>query len=95
MLGLVLVAFGLYNIIRPKLPTPGSEKLSYVFGFVAGILGGAYNTNGPPAVIYGALRDWSPESYRATLQEYFISDGNHMTIGGRDLEPQDRRRRWG
>jgi uncharacterized membrane protein YfcA len=75
VLGVVLVAFGLYSLIRPNLPTLGSEKLSYVFGFVAGILGGAYNTNGPPVVVYGALRDWSPESFRATLQGYFFPTG--------------------
>ena len=75
VLGVVLVAFGLYSLVRPNLPTLGSEKLSYVFGFVAGILGGAYNTNGPPVVVYGALRDWSPESFRATLQGYFFPTG--------------------
>jgi hypothetical protein len=75
VLGVVLVAFGLYSLVRPNLPTLGSEKLSYVFGFVAGILGGAYNTNGPPVVVYGALRDWSPEGFRATLQGYFFPTG--------------------
>jgi uncharacterized membrane protein YfcA len=80
MLGVVLVAFGLYSLVRPNLPTLGSEKLSYVFGFVAGILGGAYNTNGPPVVIYGALRDWSPESFRATLQGYFFPTGAMILV---------------
>ena len=28
--------------------------------------------NGPPLVIYGALRRWSPERFRATLQGYFL-----------------------
>jgi hypothetical protein len=28
--------------------------------------------NGPPLVIYGALRRWSPEHFRATLQGYFL-----------------------
>ena len=28
--------------------------------------------NGPPLVIYGSLRHWSPEHFRATLQGYFL-----------------------
>ena len=28
--------------------------------------------NGPPLVVYGALRRWSPEQFRATLQGYFL-----------------------
>ena len=28
--------------------------------------------NGPPLVIYGALRRWSPQYFRATLQGYFL-----------------------
>ena len=28
--------------------------------------------NGPPLVIYGTLRRWSPQHFRATLQAYFL-----------------------
>jgi uncharacterized membrane protein YfcA len=28
--------------------------------------------NGPPLVIYGSLRGWSPQRFRATLQGYFL-----------------------
>jgi uncharacterized protein len=41
-------------------------------GFVAGILGGAYGMNGPPLVIYGTLRNWTAQHFRATLQAYFL-----------------------
>jgi hypothetical protein len=36
------------------------------------MLGGAYGMNGPPLVIYGTLRRWSAEQFRATLQGYFL-----------------------
>ena len=36
------------------------------------MLGGAYGMNGPPLVVYGTLRRWSPERFRATLQGYFL-----------------------
>ena len=28
--------------------------------------------NGPPLVLYGSLRGWSPQHFRATLQGYFL-----------------------
>lgn len=79
-LGVLLIAFGLYNLIAPKLPTFRNEKLAYVFGLIAGVLGGAYNTSGPPVVVYGTLRGWSPDSFRMTLQVYFLSTGGMILI---------------
>lgn len=43
-----------------------------VCGFIAGILGGAYGINGPPLAIYGSLRRWTAQHFRATLQAYFL-----------------------
>ncbi len=48
------------------------DGLVWLFGFGAGVLGGAYGMNGPPLVAYGALRRWSPDRFRATLQGYFL-----------------------
>jgi len=28
--------------------------------------------NGPPLVVYGTLRRWPPDQFRATLQSYFL-----------------------
>jgi uncharacterized membrane protein YfcA len=80
VLGIVLIGFGLYNLISPKLPHLRNEKLSYLFGFGAGILGGAYNANGPLVVVYSALRRWSPGNFRATLQGYFFPTGFTVLI---------------
>lgn len=57
------------------------KRSSYVFGFLAGVLGGAYNTSAPPVVIYGTLRRWPPDKFRATLQGYFIPTGFFVLIG--------------
>jgi uncharacterized protein len=46
--------------------------MAWMFGFAAGILGGAYGMNGPPLVVYGSLRRWAPGHFRATLQAYFL-----------------------
>jgi hypothetical protein len=72
VLGAILVGYGLYNLISPRLPHLRSEAFSWPFGLASGILGGAFNSNGPPIVIYGSLRRWPPGSFRATLQGVFL-----------------------
>jgi uncharacterized membrane protein YfcA len=52
-----------------------------IFGFFGGVLGAAYNTQAPPIVIYGALRGWPPEMFRATLQGYFLPTGLAILVG--------------
>jgi uncharacterized protein len=73
-LGLVIVAFSVYSLAaRSKLHLERDHPLWLVgAGFCAGVLGGAYGMNGPPLAVYGALRRWSPQHFRATLQEYFL-----------------------
>jgi hypothetical protein len=48
---------------------------------MAGVLGGAYNTNGPPIIIYGVLTRWTPDQMRATLQGYFLPAGILILAG--------------
>ncbi len=72
LLGLILILYGLYNLLAPGMPHLRRERYAFPFGFIAGILGGAYNTSAPPVVIYGNLRRWSPAYFRATMQFYFV-----------------------
>ena len=72
LLGIVLVGYGLYNLLRPGLPALRHEGWAFPFGLVAGILGSAYNTSGPPVIIYGTMRRWPPDTFRATLQGFFL-----------------------
>jgi uncharacterized membrane protein YfcA len=71
ILGAFIIVFALYSLTgrKPEIP---SDKLAPLFGFVAGILGGAYGMNGLPLVVYGVLRRWTPAQFRATLQGYFL-----------------------
>ena len=41
-------------------------------GFLGGILGGAYNTTGPPVIIYGNCRGWPPAEFKGNLQAFFL-----------------------
>ncbi|HOI30769.1 MAG TPA: sulfite exporter TauE/SafE family protein [Melioribacteraceae bacterium] len=80
ILGILLILFGIYYLANDNLPYLKTERMSVPFGFLAGILGGAYNTNGPPTVIYGVLRRWPPEKFRATLQGIFFPTGLIITL---------------
>lgn len=72
ILGVFIVAFALYSLTGRTHRELHNDRLAPIFGFTAGILGGAYGMNGPPLVIYGVLRRWTPAQFRATLQGYFL-----------------------
>jgi uncharacterized membrane protein YfcA len=72
MLGFLITAYALYALIGFRLPVLGHSVWSWIFGFLGGLLGGAYNTSGPPAVIYGNCRQWSPQEFKSNLAGYFM-----------------------
>jgi uncharacterized membrane protein YfcA len=72
LLAVVIMAFSTYCLAARRPPELKDDRLAWLFGFVAGVLGGAYGMNGPPLVVYGTLRRWSAEHFRATLQGYFL-----------------------
>jgi len=81
VLGVVIIAYAAYGLCAPRLPRLASRHWAYPFGFVAGILGGAYNTDGPPVVIYGSCRGWEPAAFKCHLQGFFMFDGALIILG--------------
>jgi uncharacterized membrane protein YfcA len=73
-LATVIIAFSAYSLIGRNPPELRHDNRLWMLicGFIAGILGGAYGMNGPPLAIYGAMRRWSAQHFRATLQGYFL-----------------------
>jgi uncharacterized protein len=73
-LGVIIILFALYSLLGRTSLQLHTDNRAWLFvsGFFAGVLGGAYGMNGPPLVIYGALRRWSAQHFRATLQGYFL-----------------------
>ena len=86
-LGIFLVVYGIYSLIKPRLFQSKSRLWlnkpiwSIPFGFAAGMFGSAYNMNGVPIVVYGTLRDWKPEIFRKTLQAHFLVSSSLIIIG--------------
>ena len=73
-LAIFIMAFATYSLLGSKPPELKQDSKAWLLGcgFVAGVFGGAYGMNGPPLVIYGAMRRWSAQHFRATLQGYFL-----------------------
>lgn len=71
-LGVLLISFSLYNLRRPWLPQLRGYSMTWLCGVLGGVLGGAFNTMGPPLVIYGTLRRWPATMFRTTLQSVFL-----------------------
>lgn len=72
VLAVLIIAFSGYSLFRGTNRTLTDDRFAWLFGFSAGVLGGAYGMNGPPLAIFGSLRGWSPQHFRATLQAYFL-----------------------
>ncbi|HXC46811.1 MAG TPA: sulfite exporter TauE/SafE family protein [Candidatus Sulfotelmatobacter sp.] len=73
-LAVVIIAFSIYSLLgrAPLELKQDSRGWLMTCGFLAGVLGGAYGMNGPPLVVYGSMRRWSAQHFRATLQGYFL-----------------------
>jgi len=75
ILGLVLVVYASYSLLQPKARRVLSRGWAYPAGFLAGCFGGAYNTPGPPVIVYGSMRQWPRDEFRAVLQALFFLNG--------------------
>ena len=73
-LAILIITFATYSLLGSKPPELKQDSRVWLLGcgLVAGVFGGAYGMNGPPLVIYGAMRRWSAQHFRATLQGYFL-----------------------
>jgi uncharacterized protein len=73
-LAALIITFSAYSLSGSTPLELRSDHRAWLllFGFAAGVLGGAFGMNGPPLVIYGSMRRWSAQHFRATLQAYFL-----------------------
>jgi uncharacterized membrane protein YfcA len=72
VLGLVIAGYAVYALLGLKLPQLENAMWAYAAGLVGGMLGGAYNTSGPPVIVYADCRRWSPDVFKSNLQGYFV-----------------------
>lgn len=74
VLGLLLLAYAPYELWRStrstddQAPAQPPAWAPYLAGATSGLLGGAYNTNGPPLILYAVTRRWPKHVFKATIQ---------------------------
>lgn len=81
-LGVVLVVWGGSRLVveaRGGIPPgagadhPGPGRgWGLLAGAVGGVIGGAFNTGGPPVILYATARRWDPAAFKANLQVVFL-----------------------
>lgn len=72
ILGILIVLYSLYALLKLRLPSLERNVWPYGFGFVSGVVGGAYNVAGPLVIIYGNCRNWQPKEFKGNLQGFFL-----------------------
>lgn len=73
LLGLVIALYALYALTGFHLPELKHPAWAWLFGLFSGLLGGAYNTSGPPVIVYGNCRRWSPQEFKSNLSGFFLA----------------------
>lgn len=81
ILGLALIGYSLHALMGKRLPQSDHFSLPWLAGFLGGMLGGAYNTAGPPMILYADTQDWPPERFKSNLQGFFIFNSAQVLIG--------------
>ena len=80
VLGAVIAGYALYALVGFRLPELRHPLWAWLTGLASGMLGGAYNTAGPPVVIYGNCRRWSPQEFKSNLSGFFIVNSLMVVI---------------
>lgn len=67
-LGVLLIGYALYSLLNLRLPEIRQPGWGFGVGLASGVLSGAYNTGGPPMVIYGTCLRWESAKFKANMQ---------------------------
>lgn len=81
ILGILLIFISSFRIFYKGNIEIKKDWVGIPFGFIGGILGGAFNVSGPAVVVYGTLKKWPPKKFIATIQAYFLPT-NIMALTG-------------
>lgn len=92
LLSFILLSYGAFEMWRGRhsqdvVPLPSEPVnshrnwiVSWFVGLVAGMLGGAYATDGPPLIVFGALKRWPKETFKSILQSCFLVNAAFIVL---------------
>jgi uncharacterized membrane protein YfcA len=81
ILGVIITGYSLFALFNVRLPQMTNPAWGYGVGFLAGLLGGAYNTSGPPVIVYGNCRRWERDEFKSNLQGFFLFTSIVIALG--------------
>lgn len=83
ILGVLIILYVFYRIYQPEITPmdPAPKPLTWTAGFASGLLTGAYNSPGPPVVIFGDACCWEKDRFRVNLQTFFIFCSTLTLVG--------------
>jgi len=79
VLGIVISGYAIYALAGFRLPELTHPLWAWGTGLVSGMLGGAYNTSGPPVVMYGNCRRWNAGEFKSNLSGFFVINSIMVT----------------
>lgn len=81
ILAVLIIVFAVVRLMKIMPAKKAPPIFTWFTGFISGILGGAYNTNGPPVIMFLSSQNWPPRKFRSTLQGYFFFTGIGVVLG--------------
>ena len=80
ILGGIVLVYAIYSLFSSIALRLAHNLWAYIFGAIAGVLGGAFNASGPPAVVYANSRPWDPIRFKSNLQGYALVNGLFISL---------------
>ena len=80
ILGGIVLVYAIYSLFGSTVLRFAHNFWAYLFGAIAGLLGGAFNASGLPVVVYASSRPWGPIKFKSNLQGYALVNGLFITI---------------
>jgi uncharacterized membrane protein YfcA len=81
LIGLVLVAVVALEL-RGVMPTRlVGRAWGLGTGFLAGLVGAAVGTPGPPVIVYATTQGWSPRTIKANIMGFFVANQGVILVG--------------
>ena len=82
-LGVVILGYALLALAGGVGPAvrPVSDRWGMLAGLLGGALGAAFNTSGPPVVIYASVKGWDKDLSTSTLQAFFTFSSTFSMVG--------------
>lgn len=90
-LAVMTLLYALYSLFKFPLPTVTNPNWGIPFGCFSGVLAGAFNTPGPPLIVYANMAQWERGTFKGNLQSVFFANSiavniMHFTTGNHSAE---------